>query len=53
MENVKTFVSSEYTQEVNEVMNFLNDLSQDEKKGFLMFIQGMKAAKSIKDTRTA
>ena len=44
----------ERKQEVMELMNFLDDLDQEEKKGFLMFVQGMKAAKSIKDTnRTA
>lgn len=54
MKDVKTFVSSEHTQEANEVMNFLSDLSQDEKKGFLMFMQGIKVAKSMeKKNRTA
>ena len=54
MEEVKTFVPSEYKQEAKEVVDFLADLNQEEKKGFLMFMQGIKVAKSMeKKTKTA
>ena len=54
MEEVKTFVPSEYKQEAKEVVDFLADLNQEEKKGFLMFMQGIKVAKSMgKKTQTA
>lgn len=53
MEEVKTFVPSEYKQEAKEVVDFLADLNQEEKKGFLMLMQGIKVAKSMeKKTQT-
>ena len=54
MEEVKTFVPSEYKQEAKEVVDFLAVLNPEEKKGFLMFMQGIKVAKSMeKKTKTA
>lgn len=48
MKETKTMIAQERKQEVTELMDFLDDLDQEEKQGFLMFMQGMKAAKSIK-----
>ena len=45
--NTETLLRRENQQEATEVMEFLCELSQDEKKDFLVFMQGIKFAKGM------
>lgn len=45
------FIKIEDQPEAEEVMEFLSVLGQEEKKGFLMFLNGAKFMKSIEDAK--
>ena len=45
---IKTMLPAENKQEATEVMEFLDELTPEEKKNFLMFIQGVKFKKDMK-----
>lgn len=47
------FIKIEDQPEAEEVMEFLSVLGQEEKKGFLMFLNGAKFMKSIEDAKVA
>lgn len=48
-DKTETMISVENKQEATEVMEILNEFTPGEKKELLMFMQGIKYAKSIND----
>lgn len=55
--NMETLLNKNNQQEAEAVMAFLGELDQDEKKEFLVFMQGIRFAKGLnqtqKETQTA
>ena len=45
--NVETMIATESQKEATEVMTFLGELDPQEKKDFLVFMQGIRFAKSL------
>mgnify|MGYP005777814107 CR=1 FL=1 len=48
----KTMLATENKQEATEVMAFLAELTEEEKKYFLMFVQGIRFKKDMKQNVT-
>lgn len=46
--NMETMLSAENQQEAVEVIEFLNDLTSNEKEDFFVFMQGVRFAKGVK-----
>lgn len=55
--NMETLLNKNDQQEAEEVMTFLGELNQNEKKEFLVFMQGIRFAKGLnagtKEAKTA
>ena len=47
VKNMETMIATENQQEATEVMAFLGELEPQEKKDFLVFMQGIRFAKGI------
>lgn len=45
--NIQTLLSTENQQEAEQVMEFLAELEPEEKKDFLLFVQGVRFAKGL------
>jgi len=50
---IETMIGRKQLNEAEEIMDFLESLDQNEKKDFMVFIQGVKFAKGISQTQTA
>lgn len=48
LKKTETMIPTENMNEVEEVMDFLEGLEKEEKKDFLVFMQGIRFAKSTK-----
>ena len=51
MSAMETLLDKENQQEAEVVMEFLGELDQNEKKEFLVFMQGIRFAKGINQTQ--
>lgn len=47
VKNMETMIATENQQEATEVMAFLGELEPQEKKDFLVFMQGIRFAKGM------
>lgn len=47
VKNMETMIATENQQEAAEIMVFLRELEPQEKKDFLVFIQGIRFAKGV------
>jgi len=50
---METIIGRKQLNEAEEIMDFLENLDRNEKKDFMVFIQGVKFAKGISQTQTA
>ena len=52
MKATETMLKTENKQEATEVMEFLGELNQNEKKDFLTFMQGIRFARNMAGRKT-
>lgn len=52
IKEIKTMLAAENQQEAEEVMMFLGELAPEEKKDFLVFMQGIRFAKVMTQKTT-